>query len=86
MYQVNSSCNPSNFPQPNTTFIRSAVWIHRATDSANESVLLQMFKYDLFLSSCNTLISDFESASWGAAACLNKTMGSTKTNESDACR
>jgi len=55
--EVNSSCNPSNFPQPNTTFI----------------------------SSCNTLISDFESASWGAAACLNKTMGSTKTNESDAC-
>ena len=33
MHQVNSSCNPSNFPQPNTTFIRSAVWIHRATDS-----------------------------------------------------
>ena len=49
-------------------------------------VLLQMQKYDLYLSSCNTLISDFESASWGAAACLNKTMGSTKTNESDACR
>ena len=45
-----------------------------------------MQKYDLYLSSCNTLISDFESASWGAAACLNKTMGSTKTNESDACR
>ena len=30
---VNASCNPANFPQPNTTFIRSAVWIHRATDS-----------------------------------------------------
>ena len=39
MYKVNSSCNPSNFPQPNTTFIRSAVWIHRATDSEWKCVI-----------------------------------------------
>ena len=51
---VNASCNPANFPQPNTTFITM----------------------------CENLTSNFKTA---VQACLNKTIGGTKTNVSDAC-
>merc|ERR1711899_195709 len=51
---VNASCNPANFPQPNTTFITM----------------------------CENLTSSFKTA---VQACLNKTIGGTKTNVSDAC-
>merc|ERR1712165_496854 len=51
---VNASCNPANFPQPNTTFITK----------------------------CENLTSSFKTA---VQACLNKTIGGTKTNVSDAC-
>merc|ERR1712186_128637 len=51
---VNASCNPANFPQPNTTFITM----------------------------CENLTSSFKTA---VHACLNKTIGGTKTNVSDAC-
>merc|ERR1712038_1453803 len=51
---VNASCNPANFPQPNTTFITT----------------------------CENLTSNFKTA---VQACLNKTIGGTKTNVSDAC-
>ena len=51
---VNKSCNPANFPQPNTTFI----------------------------SNCEKLVAKFK---FSVQVCLNKTLGTTKTNVSDAC-
>lgn len=51
---VNKSCNPANFPQPNTTFI----------------------------SNCEKLVTQFK---FSVQVCLNKTLGTTKTNVSDAC-
>merc|ERR1712079_861124 len=52
--EVNKSCNPVNFPQPNMTFVKM----------------------------CENLTTTFKSS---AQLCLNKTLGSTATNTSDAC-
>merc|ERR1712130_1084976 len=52
--EVNKSCNPANFPQPNMTFIKM----------------------------CENLTTTFKNS---AQLCLNKTLGSTATNTSDAC-
>jgi len=51
---VNTSCNPANFPQPNLTFINN----------------------------CKKLMENFTTE---ATYCLGKTLGSNKTNNSDAC-
>ena len=51
---VNASCNPSNFPQPNFTFINT----------------------------CKELVDNFTKV---ATTCLGKSVGGSKTNNTDAC-
>merc|ERR1711936_390196 len=51
---VNASCNPSNFPQPNFTFINT----------------------------CKELVDNFTKV---ATTCLAKSVGGSKTNNTDAC-